>query len=425
MQTAKKNEMCIKHIHITKNSKRISKVTQQSTQGNMQTHAIIMAGGEGKRMQSSLPKVLHKVLDEPMIVKIIKKVSELDVKKVYVVCGNAMEQIRTVVNEHFSEGIDIQFVHQPIARGTGDAIKCCLPYIQDDNVDVLILNGDTPLINTTLDTCVKSPTPSLMVTHLANPFGNGRIITDKKGSFLRIVEQKDATEDERKVTLVNCGVYYISSQDLLEYIPQLSCNNAQNEYYLTDICEFLKENLAIVEVPTESQYELINVNSPDDLQKANRYAVEQQLHKQGYVIRKVEENDYHKGYLSLMSQLSNTIDDTSSAFFQKVFSGIQENKHHHIFVVEHISTKTIVGNVCLLVEPKFIHNGMSVGHIEDVVVISTHRAMKIGRYMIEYMTTFMNEFNCYKFILDCHVKLENFYGKCGYKSNNIQMSLYK
>jgi NDP-sugar pyrophosphorylase family protein len=391
----------------------------------MQTHAIIMAGGEGKRMQSSLPKVLHHVFGEPMIVRILRKVIQLNVETVYIVCGNAMEQIHTVVNEYFSSNHDIHFVLQPVARGTGDAIKCCLPYLQDKDVNVLILNGDTPLIDTSLQTFVKSPTPCLMVTHLLNPYGNGRIMTDKYVSFLRIIEEKDATEDERKVTLVNCGVYSIPSYDILQYIPKLSSNNAQNEYYLTDICEFIKHKLNVVEVPRESQYELINVNSPDDLIKAERYAIEQHMHKQGLTIRKLEEDDYHKGYLALISQLSNSIDDMSSTFFQRVYCGIQENKNHHIYVVEDKSLKTIIGNVCLLVEPKFIHNGKSVGHIEDVVVLSTHRAMKIGRLMIDYMTTFMNEFNCYKYILDCDAKLEGFYSKCGYENKNIQMSLYK
>ena len=390
----------------------------------MQTHAIIMAGGEGKRMQSSLPKVLHQVFGEPMVVRIIRKVIQLNVHTVYVVCGNAIEQIREVVNGHFSTDHNIHFVHQPVARGTGDAIKCCLPYIQDKDVNVLILNGDTPLLNTTLDMFLKSPTPSLMVTRLANPHGNGRIIINKHGSFVRIVEEKDATEDERKISLVNCGVYYITSHDLLQYIPQLSCSNAQNEYYLTDICELIRHKLHVVEMPKETQYELINVNSPNDLQKAQRFAIEQHFCKQGFLIRKLEINDYDKGYLSLISQLSNTIDDNSLAFFQTMYNQIHENKNHHIYVVEDVSLKTIVGNVCLLVEPKFIHNGKSVGHIEDVVVLSTHRTMKIGRLMIDYMTTFMNDFNCYKFILDCDAKLEGFYNKCGYENKNIQMSLY-
>jgi NDP-sugar pyrophosphorylase family protein len=391
----------------------------------MQTHAIIMAGGEGKRMQSSLPKVLHKVFGEPMIVRILKRVIQLNVHTVYIVCGNAMEQIREAVNEHFSADHNIHFVHQPIARGTGDAIKCCLPYIQDKDVNVLILNGDTPLLNTTLDVFLKSPAPSLMVTHLANPYGNGRIIMNKQGAFVRIVEEKDATEAERKVSLVNCGVYYITSHDLLQYIPQLSCNNIQKEYYLTDICEFIRHKLHVVEMPKESQYELINVNSPADLMKAERYVIEQHLRKQGFLMRKLEVNDYYKGYLSLISQLSNTIDDDSLAFFQTIYSKLHENKNHHIYVVEDVSLKTIVGNICLLVEPKFIHNGKSVGHIEDVVVSSTHRSKKIGCLMIDYMTTFMNEFNCYKFILDCDAKLERFYNKCGYENKNIQMSLYK
>ena len=106
----------------------------------MQTHAIIMAGGEGKRMQSTLPKVLHQVLGEPMIVKILKKVMQLNVEVMYVVCGSALSKIQSTVCEYIDNTDNIVFVNQPIARGTGDAIKHCLPHLVNKDVNVLILN---------------------------------------------------------------------------------------------------------------------------------------------------------------------------------------------------------------------------------------------------------------------------------------------
>lgn len=383
-----------------------------------------MAGGEGKRMQSSTPKVLHKVMGEPMIVRIIKKVLQLRVERIYIVCGKAMLEIQQTIEQYVALD-NIIFVHQPISRGTGDAIRQCIPLVQNTNTNVLILNGDTPLVDTTLDMFIHSPVPALMVTNLDEPFGNGRILTDDAGAFLRIVEEKDASDEERTINLVNCGVYFVFSEDLAKYIPCLTTNNAQNEYYLTDICGFLQDKLTLVNIPKDIQYELTNVNCPKDLAISERFAIRKHLRKNGMVIRPLAQDDGTKGYLELLSELSNTIDNKSIDHFQKVFWKVSENPNHHIFVVEDITSQMVIASVVLLVEPKFIHNGMNVGHIEDVVVSSAYRSRKIGHMMINYVTTFMIEFNCYKLILDCDNPLESFYGKAGYKYKNIQMALYK
>ncbi len=390
----------------------------------MQTHAIIMAGGEGKRMRSTTPKVLHEVMGEPMIVRIIKKVLQLNVKAIYIVCGRAMSEIQSVVNTYFAQSShNIKFVNQPVARGTGDAVKCCLPFLAS-NTNVLILNGDTPLVDTTLEMFIGSKAPALMVTNLEKPYGNGRIITNASGNFLCIVEEKDTTAEEKRITLVNCGVYLISSEHLAKYIPKLLPNNAQNEYYLTDICAFLRKDLTLVEVPKEIQHELINVNCPSDLSLSERYAIESNLRNIGLTIRPVEEGDGDKGYLELLSQLSDTIDDKSFGSFQNVYWKIMRNPYHNVFVVEDTKARQVIASITLLVEPKFIHNSQNVGHIEDVVVSSAYRSKKIGKMLVDYVITFVHEFNCYKLILDCDQALIGFYEKSGFTSKNIQMSLY-
>lgn len=390
----------------------------------MQTHAIIMAGGEGKRMQSTIPKVLHNVCGEPMLVKIVKRVMQLNVERIYIVCGKTLSTIQSVVCEHI-DNKNIIFVNQPIARGTGDAIRYCLPLLQNVNVNVLILNGDTPLVDVTLDLITKSPLPALMITHLDNPHGNGRIVMDKEGCFTRIVEEKDASTEEKKINLVNCGVYYISSTDLNTYIPMLTCNNAQNEYYLTDICGFIKDNLHLVEVPKTMQFELINVNSPIDLAFAERQAITYDLQRKCMNIRELQSEDFNKGYLDLVCQLSDTIPHKSNDFFDSIMNTIINNNKHHIYVVEDTITQKVIATVTLLVEPKFIHNGMNVGHIEDVVVAKTHRNHRLGTVLLRYVNTWMRDFNCYKFILDCDQCLEEFYNKNGYVKKNIQMALYQ
>lgn len=391
----------------------------------MQTHAIIMAGGEGKRMQSTVPKVLHQVLGEPMIVKILKKVIQLNVEVIYVVCGSALSKIQSTVCEYIDKTNNIVFVNQSIARGTGDAIKHCLPHLMNKDVNVLILNGDTPLIDATIELFITTPVPALMVTHLDNPHGNGRIVRNDDGSFVGIVEEKDASMDEKKISLVNCGVYYISSNDLQKYIPMLTCNNAQNEYYLTDVCAFLKEKLNLVCIPKEFQYELINVNSPTDLAKAERQAIQWNLKTMGLVVRTLAEDDFNKGYLDLLCELSDTITNKSAEFFASMFDKVNKNDDYHVYVIEDVVQERIVANVTLLVEHKFIHDGMNVGHIEDVVVARTHRSNKLGKALVQYVNTLMRELKCYKFILDCSDNLEGFYSKIGYDKKNIQMAIYQ
>jgi bifunctional N-acetylglucosamine-1-phosphate-uridyltransferase/glucosamine-1-phosphate-acetyltransferase GlmU-like protein len=392
----------------------------------IETHAIIMAGGEGKRMNSNIPKVLHCVIDEEMIVSIVRKVISLNISKIFVVCGRHINIIKQTINKRIANEnnqCEIVFVQQIVPRGTGDAIKYCLPYI-NKNVNILILNGDTPLIDNSLDEFIKLETPCLMVSQLENPFGQGRIIRDANGNFNRIVEEKDANDEEKKVKLVNCGVYHVSAEQLLKYVPLISDENAQKEYYLTDVCKFIKDELNLFVLPQSFQYELMNVNTHKELMQARKVAIEKSLLKNNIQIRKLNNNDFSKGYLDLLCELSDTITEKNEDMFVGVFGQMEKNANHHIYVLEDTTTNTIIGSATLLIEPKFIHNGMSVGHIEDVVVSRKVQSKGLGKCLILYLTTFMEEMNCYKFILDCNENVKTFYSKCGYSSKAIQMSLY-
>jgi NDP-sugar pyrophosphorylase family protein len=389
--------------------------------------AIVMAGGFGKRMNSpNLPKVLHEVQGEPMIYRIVKKVVSLGIPKVYVVCGIYQQEIKACLtaSDEFS-GVDITYVHQLVPQGTGHAIMQCIPYIaQQEDTTTLILNGDTPLINKALDAFVMSPVPSLMVTKLANPAGQGRIVSSDTGKFERIVEDKDASDEEKDIKTVNCGVYLVSTKDLLKYIPMLDNNNAQNEYYLTDICARLSDKLNLYEVAPELQYELLNVNNPQELRQANLVSLENNFNDINMVIRPLKDTDYEAGYLELMGQLSDTIDINSKAQFTKMLSNIKKNDNHYMFVVEDTSNGRVVANVTLLVEPKFIRSGRNVGHVEDVVVHSDYRGKKIGVLLLKYVSEVAIEKGCYKCILDCKHELLSFYKASGFSHSAIQMSKY-
>ncbi len=391
-----------------------------------------MAGGEGKRMKTNIPKVLNLVGGEPMIARIVQKVSAIGVKKILIVSGKYEEQIKDATKHLDTDTTSLVYVPQSVPQGTGDAIKQCLPYlpsIKEEEVDVLILNGDTPLIDEALDHFVafsKHQAPSLMVTSLDNPKGQGRIckhpITQR---FDKIVEEKDASDDERLIQLVNCGVYFVGSNDLNKYVPLITNDNAQNEYYLTDICGMMRDTLTIFELPKSLQDELLNVNTRDDLCKAEQVLCKSFFSTNKLQFRTLTITDYNKGYLDLLRQLSDTITITSSQEFHTLYDEIQSNKNHIVYVVEDLVTNKIIANCTLIVEKKFIRGGKNVVHIEDVVVDSEYRGKNIGVQLLRYINALSAlELDAYKVILDCKAELEPFYNKSGFSKSSIQMSTY-
>jgi bifunctional N-acetylglucosamine-1-phosphate-uridyltransferase/glucosamine-1-phosphate-acetyltransferase GlmU-like protein len=317
------------------------------------TLAIIMAGGEGKRMQSTKPKVLHEVAGVPMLHLIIKKVVSIGIKNIYIVCGKHKDAIISCIHSHVIkddkfEDVMLSYIDQPIPQGTGDAIKCCLPYMsyvdtQSQYDNVLILNGDTPLIDRSLEAFVKCPSPSLMVMNLDNPSGQGRIVTDNESSkFIKIVEEKDANDDEKCITTVNCGVYLVSRPELLSCIPRITNNNKQGEYYLTDICEMLQDKLNLFTVGENDCHELLNVNTKLELDKANIAFIEKWFVQQNLELRTLANADYGKDYLKLLEQLSSSAQETDSQCFNDIYKMVSNNPNYKIYVVEDTNTEKII-----------------------------------------------------------------------------------
>lgn len=227
---------------------------------------VILAGGEGKRMGSSTPKVLHKVGGVFMLERVIMKAASLNPSQIIVVSGKNTDVLMEALS-HVSTDTPIKYVPQLDPQGTGHAVKMTLPYLKED--PVLIINADTPLIDTCMDEMLTFPTPCIMTTRLQNPFGQGRIITDSNGKFQCIVEQKDANDEQKKINLVNSGIYLVESRDLQTYIPLLNNKNAQNEYYLTDVLSHLAFKVQLYELPEKKQYQLLNVNTQEELAQAN------------------------------------------------------------------------------------------------------------------------------------------------------------
>jgi len=204
--------------------------------------AIVLAAGSGTRMKSKLPKCTHKILGYSMLNIVLDTLKESGASDVIVVTGHGEEQTRECVSA------DVRFAHQTEQLGTGHAVMTAAEFI-NENDDILVLYGDTPLITagsiTQLsETHVKEGNAITVVsTRLDNPFGYGRIIRPASDSqFLRIVEQKDLADGQEFVNEINTGVYFFNGKALLDALPLIKPHNAAGEYYLTDTLEIIQRS---------------------------------------------------------------------------------------------------------------------------------------------------------------------------------------
>lgn len=205
--------------------------------------SIILAAGEGSRMKSNLPKVAHKVCGKPLLTHVVNSAVDANVEKNIVVVGHKSDIVKECVKEN------VVFVDQPIGEdqpyGTAFAVKQAKAEINDNDV-VLVLCGDTPLITSkTLDEFAKYHKSggfkaTVLTSLMDDPTGYGRIIRNKDGDVEGIVEEKDATEKQRKISEVNSGIYGFNGKDLKDVLEKIDNNNSQEEYYLTDALDILK-----------------------------------------------------------------------------------------------------------------------------------------------------------------------------------------
>lgn len=228
----------------------------------------ILAAGEGKRMKSDLPKVLHLCKGKPMLVRIIETALQLSPSKLIVVTGKYHELIKETISKYLNIE-SIQFIQQRLPIGTGYAVYQCVT-AYDPGENVLILNGDMPLIQgELLNKVIKNTSNAkIVVAKLADPTGYGRIIYNNDGEFIDIVEEKDCDTEQKHIDIVNVGIYIINSMLLKKYIPKIRNQNAQGEYYLTDIVKILKaENINIdTHLIDESENKLVlGVNTQEEL----------------------------------------------------------------------------------------------------------------------------------------------------------------
>jgi bifunctional UDP-N-acetylglucosamine pyrophosphorylase/glucosamine-1-phosphate N-acetyltransferase len=203
-------------------------------------YAIILAAGKGTRMQSNLYKVLHHVAGKPMVVHVLEAVEGLKPEKIITVVGHGADEVKSAL------GSQTEFVLQAEQLGTGHAVIQAEPLLKNLEGHTLVTYGDTPLLTAeTLDQAFQyHQANQMMATVLTaiapNPFGYGRIIRDEQKNVLKIVEQKDANADEAAITEINTGTYIFDNRLLFEALSQVDTNNAQGEFYVTDVIGIMK-----------------------------------------------------------------------------------------------------------------------------------------------------------------------------------------
>jgi bifunctional UDP-N-acetylglucosamine pyrophosphorylase/glucosamine-1-phosphate N-acetyltransferase len=256
----------------------------------------VLAAGRGTRMKSTLPKVVHRLGDRTLVERALDSVALLNPSRNLVIVGYGADQVRSALQHR----TDIAFVEQAEQLGTGHAVQQVIPYLDTFEGDLLVLNGDVPLLRpetlqqllTTHQTYQNAAT--LLTAQIPNPKGYGRVFCDDQNQLQQIIEDRDCTPAQRQNQRINAGVYCFSWPALKEVLPKLSADNDQNEYYLTDAINFLSPVMA---VDVADFQEISGIN--DRKQLAEAYQILQERIKMDWMMRGV----------TLIDPVSITIDE--------------------------------------------------------------------------------------------------------------------
>lgn len=242
---------------------------------------IVMAAGEGKRMKSHLPKVLHTIAGRPMIQSVIRTARSAGIKDIIVVIGHGSDRVRPVLRR-----MRVNTVVQDVQRGTGHAVLQAFPLLKDYCGDVLILSGDVPLVRaSTLKRLMcehrkRSNAVTFATAVLPDASGYGRIVRSRDGSFSKIVEEKDADARTLRIKEINGGIYCFKAEPMFDALLMLTSDNAQMEYYLTDTLDIMKSRGGRVYAHIVDGYtEVLGVNTKRDLDKIRAIHARRQRHE--------------------------------------------------------------------------------------------------------------------------------------------------
>jgi len=253
----------------------------------MNVSVIILAAGQGTRMRSSIPKVLHPLGGQSLLGHVIDTARALDAATIHVVVGYGGDRVRDELG-----GLAVEWVAQTQQLGTGHAVAQAIPMIPADHL-VVVLYGDVPLISvTTLQRLIAAAGENslgLLTAHLVDPSGYGRIIRDAQGDVIAIVEHKDTSVEQRDINEINTGMLAVKAGYLQQWVTKLDNNNSQGEFYLTDVIAMaVKEGVAVKTVYPISNTEILGVNTKGQLAELERiYQLSQaeRLMSQGTTLR--------------------------------------------------------------------------------------------------------------------------------------------
>ena len=233
-------------------------------------YALVLAAGKSRRFKSPLPKVIHPLCGQPLLVHILEKLRSLDIEKTFVVVGPGDDMVREAVTDY-----DVDFVVQEEPLGTGHAVMSAAPMLNPLSGSLLVIAGDTPMIRLPtlkqlLETREGHDADQVVLTAFhENPHGYGRIIRDPKGEAVDIVEERDATADQREIREVNTGIACFRISTLLKELSRLSQDNAAREYYLTDLVPiFSSLGHTVITLKSEHPDEALGINSLEELAQA-------------------------------------------------------------------------------------------------------------------------------------------------------------
>ena len=326
-----------------------------------QLQAIILAAGKGTRMKSDLVKVMHPLGERPMLCWPIAAARAAEAARIVLVVGHQADTVR----QHFSAAPDLAFAEQTEQLGTGHAVAAARDACTTDG-HVMILCGDVPLIRpSTLRAFFayhqeRNAAVTVMTTHLANPSGYGRVVKREGAHITRIVEDKDATPEERDLTEINAGIYCVRADFLFEAVASLKNNNAQGEYYLTDIIAAAHEaGLTCLAFPIMDSLEVMGVN--DRVQLAQAASI---------IRQRVNERLMREG-VTLIDPLTTYIDD-----------GVEIGRDTIIYPNTQISGRTRIGSHCRIESSVAISNctigdwvTIKVGSVMDEATIGDEAAI--------------------------------------------------
>lgn len=236
----------------------------------MKINAIILAAGKGTRMKSEYPKVIHKVLDKPMIMHVIDNLKKAEVTNLVSVIGYQADLVKNIIQDQ------TKYVIQEEQLGTGHAIMMCNDLLKDEDGLTIIICGDTPLISSeTINDLInthkcQNNDATILIGQLDDALAYGRILKDKNDNIIGIVEYKDAKAEEKQIKEFNTGTYIFDNKLLFKYLNELSNDNQQNEYYLTDIIKiFAKRGYQVGSLLLEDLNETLGINDRKALAQAN------------------------------------------------------------------------------------------------------------------------------------------------------------